>query len=472
MEYCIDEKMAANPGLPGLTAGIVNACKEYRMLLPEDKLHPVTLRCFARVQAKVVLMTSVTTRMWSKAALMTSPRAYPFTLPVACPLQWQEMNHLALLIVTNSGPTALLKWMIETYLVDCNLRGGDGKTLLGLAVSLGDVENTRCLLAGSGENRADPKVPSCMKGVEGETSVLHAAMFQGERKKQTLKCPATAPEYMFHPVTNKLVKRMIYLVELLLAHGASLTTVWRHPAHGPGFAEPFAQVDGLTVVQAAAKTGDLDVFLAIVEHAGTTSAPVDINQTSFATFKQRDPRGLNVAIYGHTLFSSIGLCPKTTPCRYSDMCNSGHCSALMAKEMLTRGANPHILCRNKEGTSFHSTFCTRASSDLGMHMLRRVLDWKHTVIMCINRASNNTRKLPEDTFLAIFKLAGIGEPYMACKDTPWVPTMPVRSVIKDSPWLGFYSAIDEFWARRAAVKQAIQDQPFFDMLDELHEPRF
>ena len=478
MEYCFEGKMAAN-GLPELTAALSLACKEYRLLSPEDKLHPVTYRCFAKIQAEVVRMTSVATSEWSKGwmSMLALPMGYPFPLHIADPRKWHEMNRLALLIVKLSGPTALLKWMIETYLVDCNLCSGgvDSSTLLMLAVSQGDVDNTLCLLAGSGPNRADPRVPSCMKGVAGLTTVLHAAMFQRERKKQTPKIPATPSEFMFHPETNELVKRTVYMVELLLAHGASHTTVWRHPLDMPGV-EPFAQVDGLTVVQAAARSGDIDVFRAIVEHAASTSAPVDMNRTSTATFNVRDFVNGYQPFYGRTPFSSIGPCLRTTPCCYTDastapvVCKTGHCNAPMAEEMLTRGANPHLLLRNRQGTTFHTTFCTSASSDVGMHMLRRVLEWKHTIIRCINHKT--MFNLSEDTFLAIFKLAGIGLKYMADKDTPQIPTMPVRTCIEASPWHGFYAAIDVFWAQRAAAKKEAQAKALLTTLDFVQTPLF
>jgi hypothetical protein len=44
-------------------------------------------------------------------------------------------------------------------------------------------------------------------------------------------------------------------------------------------------------------------------------------------------------------------------------------------------------------------------------------------------------------------LAGIGESYMACKDAPHIPTMPIRASMAISPWYGFYTSIDDYRAR-------------------------
>jgi hypothetical protein len=121
----------------------------------------------------------------------------------------------------------------------------------------------------------------------------------------------------------------------------------------------------------------------------------------------------------------------------------------MATEILSRGGNPHMLLTNLQGVSFPTTFCPGASSDVGMAMLRRVHEWKLTVIKSMD--PEGKYNFPMDTLISIFALAGVGEVGMACAKAPWIPSMPVRSTA--APWVGYYTGIDLFWARRAAAAQ-------------------
>jgi len=428
-------------------------------MLPELQTeHPLTIACFNMIQAQIRCMTRLPTSQWSEAALKKKSPAGEYPFPYQCmravtdPLQWQEMNRLALIVVNLSGPTELLDWLIVTFSVNCNFRGPDGASLLMLAVAQGDIANTARLLQGSGLNKADPTLRSLLKGVTGPTTALHTAALLRDDKPATKKYPGSPPFLCRHPRTGELMSRALYLVELLLAHGASHSIVWQPPNSEPE-RKPWQTASGCTVLTAAARSGSVDIFRAIVKHAADAGDPVDLNDTSFVTRKERSFAEADDLCTDITPFSCIGGCSRTAPCCYGVACTRLTCNAPLALEMLTLGANPHIRARDRAGNGYPTRFCASAAGDVGMHMLRIVLDWKYTIALCMNGRSKGVvkRALPEEVVAAIIKFAGVGEAGVADEAFPKIPSLPLR----DS---ACYTQIDAFWKRRALIKQALIDK--------------
>ena len=135
----------------------------------------------------------------------------------------------------------------------------------------------------------------------------------------------------------------------------------------------------------------------------------------------------------------------------------------MVKWLIEKGANPytshglnHLIMTDETVHSPFGAMCPSSMAVAGLSMYHRSMKWKITVLGCLGPKFNGKMA---DVVPLILKFAGIGESKVADPKTPWIPSMPVRTIVPNSRyWGGCYSMIDAEIERKTEIRRVIEDR--------------
>jgi len=426
--------------------------KRFRTVIKDDKLprEPVS-----RKRPHVMIDSN------AEDKLLTSSRA----------------SRLAMQLVTYSGPTFFLEKLIAEFDADCNTKNKTGCSILMMALWKRDVPNMMVLLDGDGlKNTADPSMQSILQSGWSFTTPLHVAMYVPIAKLATKTTPATPPEFMMHPIDNEVCNVTIVMVKHLLGMGADqFDSVKKEMGV---FCGQITDTNGHSVASLAADSGSVLLLEIFYQDAVQKGRYFDINQVNRPDFSKKRMDTCYCVEYGPKsplqcvgrVDSSKNRFNKTcTFYNQSEECKNGYCNGKVVKWLIEKGANPytggqglsHLFMNHlsKTNETVHSPFggmCPSSMAVAGLSMYHRSMKWKITVLGCLGPKFMGKEG---DVVPLILKFAGIGESNMADAKTPWIPSMPLRSILPNSRyWGGCYRMIDAEIERKTEARRVNQDR--------------
>jgi hypothetical protein len=352
-----------------------------------------------------------------------------------------QANAMAGLIVKGNGPTDILYELLSPkFDVNPEIATTQMDTLLFMSIKNVNVPHIMTLLHWN-----------------ADVTTVHLPSNEGECRNALTWALRMPTGRWFDQDANIEVDRTLYVVERLLAKGATLRTL----SHRNKF-----EIE--VVMRAIAECGNPEVARLILQSSAADlrkpifdarhihdyeSTRVDRNGVVHKTHQIERKLSVLQAVRQRDVVSADNSVTKACDHVYSDgPCRRRNCNLAMIKMFIANGANPlhegHTLGPQWAEIPVALDLCDNAKVELCTFMYERARDtriyWSYVLQRAFNKDKNrNARSFPTDVLqLIIGKHAGIGAIFFADKNTPWIPIMLPRQTEPGSTWHNAYTAVD------------------------------